>query len=227
MQGKHMLVQVDKKPPAAYGGDFGGRPDMAVVLRVEALDQEGLLHRLVDRIRALCKGQEGHDARTSGGGIDATPGGGGAGGGGGARLEQYGLRGHTGSAVMEFLVAGAVVSSRGGRGWGEGVLMPYTRYGRSVETIGPRIPTMPGRRTVEFHRPDKHRLHQAEKWGRLRVPFFCLARWGWRLSRVLMQAKCHDSLRATLCFFCYSCFSPSFRGAARVFCLLGNLPRQR
>lgn len=103
MQGKHMLLQLDKKPPRSYGEDDGGRPDMAVVLRVEALEQEGLLHRLVDRIRALCKGQEGHDARRSTG-TEAV------GGGGGARLEQYGLRGHTGSAVMEFLVAGAEVS---------------------------------------------------------------------------------------------------------------------
>lgn len=105
MQGKHMLLQLDKKPPSSYEAGDEGRHDMAVVLRVEALDQEGLLHRLVDRIRALCKGQEGHDARRAGG----RGGGETSGGGGGARLEQYGLRGHTGSAVMEFLVAGAAV----------------------------------------------------------------------------------------------------------------------
>lgn len=105
MQGKHMLLQLDKKPPASYGVDGGGRPNMAVVLRVEALDQEGLLHRLVDRIRALCKGQKGHDAERAA----ATAGGDTAVGEGGARLEQYGLRGHTGSAVMEFLIAGAAV----------------------------------------------------------------------------------------------------------------------
>ena len=105
MQGKHMVLQLDKKPPASYlgaDGDAAGRPvDMAVVLRVEALDQEGLLHRLVDRIRALCKGQ--HDDDADGGGAPT------GGGGGGARLEQYGLRGHTGSAIMEFLIAGAKV----------------------------------------------------------------------------------------------------------------------
>lgn len=126
MQGKHMVLQLDKKPPASYGadGDDDGRPDMAVVLRVEALDQEGLLHRLVDRIRALCRGQVGHDAPAGaggrgggggtedgggGGGEGAGAGAGGGGGGGGARLEQYGLRGHTGSAIMEFLIAGAKV----------------------------------------------------------------------------------------------------------------------
>lgn len=110
MQGKHMVLQLDKKPPASYlgaDGDAAGRPvDMAVVLRVEALDQEGLLHRLVDRIRALCKGQ--HDDDADGGGAPT----GGGGGGGGARLEQYGLRGHTGSAIMEFLIAGAKVRAR-------------------------------------------------------------------------------------------------------------------
>lgn len=124
MQGKHMVLQLDKKPPASYlgaDGDDAGRPvDMAVVLRVEALDQEGLLHRLVDRIRAMCKGQAGHD--------DDAGGGDGGGGGGGARLEQYGLRGHTGSAIMEFLIAGAKVCScfsfvAGGRGEG-GWMLP-------------------------------------------------------------------------------------------------------
>lgn len=115
MQGKHMVLQLDKKPPASYGvdGDDEGRPDMAVVLRVEALDQEGLLHRLVERIRALCKGQAGYDAPAAGGGGGgAEEGGGGEGasaGGGGARLEQYGLRGHTGFSIMEFLIAGAKV----------------------------------------------------------------------------------------------------------------------
>lgn len=104
MQGKHMLLQLDKKPPGSYGADDGGSPDVAVVLRVEAVEQDGLLHRVVDRIRALCKGQAGHNATAGGiGGDSATDGG------GGARLEQYGLRGHTGSAVMEFLVAGAGV----------------------------------------------------------------------------------------------------------------------
>lgn len=102
MQGKHMLIQLNKSVP---NNNNGGRPDVAVVLRVEALEQEGLLHRLVDRIRALCRGQEGHDARVAGGsekaGVGASE--------GGARLEQYGLRGHTGSAVMEFLIAGAAV----------------------------------------------------------------------------------------------------------------------
>eukprot|EP00903_Cladosiphon_okamuranus_P016380 g15105.t1 len=113
MQGKHMVLQLDKKPPASYLGadrdDDSGRPvDMAVVLRVEALDQDGLLHRLVDRIRALCKGQGGHDDAAGGGG----GGGDGGGSGGGARLEQYGLRGHTGSAIMEFLIAGAKLEER-------------------------------------------------------------------------------------------------------------------
>ncbi|CAN0278515.1 unnamed protein product, partial [Ectocarpus fasciculatus] len=61
MQGKHMVLQLDKKPPASYGVDGDDRPEMDVVLRVEALDQEGLLHRLVDRIRTLCKGQAVHD----------------------------------------------------------------------------------------------------------------------------------------------------------------------
>ncbi|CAM9797790.1 unnamed protein product [Scytosiphon promiscuus] len=122
MQGKHMVLQLDKKPPASYGadGDGDGSPDnMAVVLRVEALEQEGLLHRLVDRIRALCKGQAEHDATGGGGEREAAGtseggggGGGGGGRGGGARLEQYGLRGHTGSAVMEFLIAGAKLEER-------------------------------------------------------------------------------------------------------------------
>lgn len=96
MQGKHMLLQLDKKPPISYPGDEGGGPDVAVVLRVEALDKEGLLHRLVDLIRSLCRGSHGD-------GADAEK--------SGARLEQYGLRGHTGSTVMEFLIAGASVSS--------------------------------------------------------------------------------------------------------------------
>eukprot|EP00752_Nemacystus_decipiens_P006212 g5604.t1 len=118
MQGKHMVLQLDRKPPASYlgaDGDAAGRPvDMAVVLRVEALDQEGLLHRLVDRIRALCKGQAGRDDDADGGGGSGggSGGGGGGGGGGGARLEQYGLRGHTGSAIMEFLIAGAKLEER-------------------------------------------------------------------------------------------------------------------
>ena len=98
MQGKHMLLQLEKKPPGSYGAGGGGGPDVAVVLRVETVEQDGLLQCLVDRIRALCKkGHTGHDATAAGKN-------------GGARLEQYGLRGHTGSAVMEFLVAGAGVS---------------------------------------------------------------------------------------------------------------------
>ena len=34
-------------------------------------------------------------------------------------------------------------------------------HGRSRMTIDPRIPTMPGRSTSGFHRPGRHRLHQA------------------------------------------------------------------
>lgn len=89
MQGKHMVLQLEKKPPISYPDDGVVRPDVAVVLRVEAVDKEGLLHRLVDLIRSFCRSEEE---------------------GGGASLEQYGLRGHTGSAVMEFLLAGASVS---------------------------------------------------------------------------------------------------------------------
>ncbi|CAN0103681.1 unnamed protein product [Ascophyllum nodosum] len=100
MQGKHMLLQLEKKPPGSYGAGGGGGPDVAVVLRVETVEQDGLLQCLVDRIRALCKkGHTGHDATAAGKN-------------GGARLEQYGLRGHTGSAVMEFLVAGAGLEER-------------------------------------------------------------------------------------------------------------------
>lgn len=104
MQGKHMLIQVNKRHGVPINNN--GRPDVAVVLRVEALEQEGLLHRVVDQIRALCRGQEGHDARAAGGAEAAAAVEAGT---GGARLEQYGLRGHTGSAVMEFLIAGAAV----------------------------------------------------------------------------------------------------------------------
>lgn len=115
MQGKHMLLQLEKKPPNSYGAGAGGRPDVAVVLRVEALEQEGLLHRLVDLIRALCRKQDGRDAGVADGspaaGTEAPAASAAEGSGSrGARLEQYGLRGHTGSAVMEFLIAGAAVS---------------------------------------------------------------------------------------------------------------------
>ena len=34
-------------------------------------------------------------------------------------------------------------------------------HNRSRVTIDPRIPTMPGRSTSGFHRPDRHCLHQA------------------------------------------------------------------
>lgn len=107
MQGKHMLLQLERKPPTSYLDEGGGQPDVAVVLRVEAVDKQGLIHRLVDLIRSLCRGQEGSGG-TEGGQSTASAG-------GGARLEQYGLRGHTGSAVMEFLIAGAAVSSQGRR----------------------------------------------------------------------------------------------------------------
>ena len=34
-------------------------------------------------------------------------------------------------------------------------------HGRSRMAIGPRIPTMPGRSTSDFHQPGRHCLHQA------------------------------------------------------------------
>ena len=34
-------------------------------------------------------------------------------------------------------------------------------HGRSRVTVDPRIPTMPGRSTSGFHRPVRHRQHQA------------------------------------------------------------------
>lgn len=99
MQGKHMVLQLEKKPPGSYGvdGDDEGRPDMAVVLRVEALDQEGLLHRLVDRIRALCKGQAGHDAPRGEGGAEAAGGASGGEGAGAASAVGGGGRGGGGA----------------------------------------------------------------------------------------------------------------------------------
>ena len=40
-------------------------------------------------------------------------------------------------------------------GWRGGVLI--VMYGRSRKTTHPRIPTMPGRSTLGFHRPGRHR----------------------------------------------------------------------
>ena len=44
-------------------------------------------------------------------------------------------------------------------GWGVGCV--DVMHGRSRMTIDPRIPTMPGRITLGFHRPGGHCLHQA------------------------------------------------------------------
>ena len=39
-------------------------------------------------------------------------------------------------------------------------------HGRSRMTVDPRIPTMPGRSMLGFHRPGKHCLHHARRKGR-------------------------------------------------------------
>ena len=40
-------------------------------------------------------------------------------------------------------------------------------YCRSRMTVDPRIPTMPGRSPSSFHRPGRHRLHQAQSAVRM------------------------------------------------------------
>ncbi|CAN0064126.1 unnamed protein product [Choristocarpus tenellus] len=126
MQGKHMLLQLDDKQQQRAGGfnKDGHRRELAVVLRVETVEKEGLLHKLVDRIKAHCGGQkDGINSDPQGGEIGNGSGDGGAVGEGkpastsesrssGARLEQYGLRGYTGMAVMEFLIGGAKLDER-------------------------------------------------------------------------------------------------------------------
>ncbi|CAN0289311.1 unnamed protein product, partial [Discosporangium mesarthrocarpum] len=58
MQGKHFLLQMDDKQPqwSSRYGQEAHRGLVAVVLRVETVEREGLLHQLVDRIKAMCGG---------------------------------------------------------------------------------------------------------------------------------------------------------------------------
>ena len=39
-------------------------------------------------------------------------------------------------------------------------------HSRGIKTIDPRIPTMPGRSMLGFHRPGKHRVHQGRSAAR-------------------------------------------------------------
>ena len=89
MQGKHMVLELDYFEEGTQGGDGDGI--VSVVLRVEAEEKEGLLHRLVKEVRQLC---------------EAGP--------GTARLEQYGLRGLHDHAIIEFLIGGATLDERQG-----------------------------------------------------------------------------------------------------------------
>ena len=82
------------------------------------------------------------------------------------------------------------VSGRGGEGGGEGG--GYFMHNRSHRTIHPCTPTMPGRNMSGFHRPGRHRVHQArsEAFGNRRV-----AR---RVSCLLLRTNCQVEF-GTLC----------------------------
>ncbi len=75
MQGMHMVLHL---------GDQGssGHDATSLVLRIEAMEKEGLLHELVEKVRASCAG---------------TP---------SARLLQYGVRGTGGGSIIEFHIGG-------------------------------------------------------------------------------------------------------------------------
>ena len=49
-------------------------------------------------------------------------------------------------------------------------------HSRSLKTIDPRIPTMPGRSTSGFHRPGRFRVHQARSAVRLSASVSCMLR---------------------------------------------------
>ena len=54
----------------------------------------------------------------------------------------------------------------GGGGVGVGVVVAgggftHFMHSSSLKTIDPRTPTMPGRSKWGFHRPDRHRVHEA------------------------------------------------------------------
>ena len=56
-------------------------------------------------------------------------------------------------------------------------------HGRSRMTIDPRIPTMPGQSTPDFHRPGSHCLHQA------RSPL-SIRQIAWRVGCILLRTAC-------------------------------------
>ena len=64
---------------------------------------------------------------------------------------------------------------------GGGRVYPF-QHSRSIiddhMTIDPRIPTMPGRRTSDIHRPGRHRVHREEVVAR--AGFRIGVRNGWR-----------------------------------------------
>ncbi|KAG5175674.1 hypothetical protein JKP88DRAFT_274562 [Tribonema minus] len=81
LQGRHLLLQLDH----SMGAPSGGAGGLCVVLRIEAEEKEaeekeGLLHRLVELVKRMC-----------------------ADGGGSASVDQYGLRGHAGGAIIELV----------------------------------------------------------------------------------------------------------------------------
>ncbi len=81
MQGMHMVLHLGDQ-------DSSGHDATSMVLRIEAMEKEGLLHELIEKVRASCAG---------------TP---------SARLLQYGVRSTGGGSIIECHIGGTGCSDR-------------------------------------------------------------------------------------------------------------------
>ena len=86
--------------------------------------------------------------------------------------------------VVRYHLAPPFTKARGTRG-GIHFMHIIAYHRRSPNAINPRIPTMPGRSTLAFHRPGRHRVHQA------RSAMTC--------SAGRMKSELHPAMKRLLC----------------------------